>query len=46
MNTNFPGVENVLDHLTISPQKFFWVSIKFQDSLAEDNVKQILTKVK
>ncbi len=41
------GLENVSDHRTIGPRKFFLMPENIQDSVAkEGNVKQILTKVK
>ena len=40
------GLENVSDHGTIGPRKFFGISENMQDSVAEEeNVKQILTKI-
>ena len=45
--TTAAGVENVSDHGTIAPRKFFGIPENIQDSVAEEvNVKQILTKVK
>ena len=45
--SKWQGVENVSEHRTIGPRKFFGIPENIQDSVAEEeNVKQILTKVK
>ena len=47
INRHTQGWKNVPDHVTIGPRKFFCIPENIQDSVAEEeNVKQILTKVK